>query len=212
VRLPHDKLSLDRASRLRRKIAPAADPDITEGKLQDAPQGVQGPRTSMSAEKRAARSGRQPAMPSERAQPDGANAPFGYVLEEQYGFLLRRAQQRYLPLFQEMMGPGGPTPTQFAALCRLAGGAEISQNHLGRLTAMDPATIKGVIGRLAERGLVERLPDPNDQRRLLIRLTAAGHAAMPDLFARAKAITIAALEPLSPEEAKTIVALLTRMS
>ncbi len=35
---------------------------------------------------------------------------------------------------------------------------------------------------------------------------------MPDLFARAKAITIAALEPLSPEESKTIVALLTRMS
>ncbi|MDX3805092.1 MarR family winged helix-turn-helix transcriptional regulator [Bosea thiooxidans] len=166
----------------------------------------------MSAEKRAAKSRRKPATPPEQPQPDSAEVPFGYVLEEQYGFLLRRAQQRYLPLFQEMMGPGGPTPTQFAALCKLAGGAEISQNHLGRLTAMDPATIKGVIGRLAERGLVERLPDPNDQRRLLIRLTETGHAAMPELFAKAKAITIAALESLSPAEAKQIVALLTRMS
>lgn len=166
----------------------------------------------MSAEKRAAKSRRKPATPPEQPQPDSAEVPFGYVLEEQYGFLLRRAQQRYLPLFQEMMGPGGPTPTQFAALCKLAGGAEISQNRLGRLTAMDPATIKGVIGRLAERGLVERLPDPNDQRRLLIRLTEAGHAAMPELFAKAKAITIAALEPLSPAEAKQIVALLTRMN
>jgi len=145
------------------------------------------------------------------AAPSYAAEHFGYVLEEQYGFLLRRAQQRYLPLFQEMIGPDGPTPPQFAALCRLAGGAEISQNHLGRLTAMDPATIKGVITRLAERGLVERLPDPNDQRRLLIRLTEAGHAAMPELFEKAKAITIAALEPLSPEEAKQMVALLTKM-
>ncbi|CAM5761524.1 MarR family winged helix-turn-helix transcriptional regulator [Bosea minatitlanensis] len=166
----------------------------------------------MSAEKRPAKVRRKPAARSAPPEPDGIQAPFGYVLEEQYGFLLRRAQQRYLPLFQEMMGPGGPTPTQFAALCKLAGGAEISQNRLGRLTAMDPATIKGVIGRLAERGLVERLPDPNDQRRLLIRLTEAGHAAMPELFAKAKAITIAALEPLSPAEARQIVALLTRMS
>ena len=166
----------------------------------------------MSAERRAAKSRRKPVTRSEEPRPEGEAVPFGYVLEEQYGFLLRKAQQHYLPLFQEMMGPGGPTPTQFAALCRLAGGAEISQNRLGRLTAMDPATIKGVIGRLAERGLVERLPDPNDQRRLLIRLTEAGHAAMPELFAKAKAITIAALEPLSPAEARQIVALLTRMS
>ena len=88
----------------------------------------------------------------------------GYVLDEQFGFLLRQMQQRYVAMFLEMMGEDGPTPPQFAVLCRLAVDGRISQNQLGRMTAMDPATIRGVVTRLAERGLVERLHDPDDKR------------------------------------------------
>lgn len=134
-----------------------------------------------------------------------------YVLDEQVGFLMRRAQQRHIAIFQQMIGPGGPTPTQFAALSKLAASKEISQNQLGRLTAMDPATIKGVIARLTERGLVERLPDPNDQRRILIRLSEAGRALMPGFFARATEITAATLEPLSDKEAQQLLHLLGKL-
>ncbi len=134
-----------------------------------------------------------------------------YVLDEQVGFLLRRAQQRHITIFQQIMGSNELTPTQFAALSKLAGGGNISQNHLGRLTAMDPATIKGVIARLVDRGLVERVADLNDQRRILIQLSEAGRKAMPALFKQAKAITAATLEPLSPEEVKRLLSLLTRL-
>ncbi|MBD3846532.1 DNA-binding MarR family transcriptional regulator [Bosea sp. OAE752] len=134
-----------------------------------------------------------------------------YVLDEQVGFLMRKAQQRHIAIFQQTIGPGGPTPTQFAALSRLAASKEISQNQLGRLTAMDPATIKGVITRLAERGLVERLPDPNDQRRVLIRLSDQGRALMPELFARAAAITAATLQPLTEKEAQQLSLLLAKL-
>lgn len=140
-----------------------------------------------------------------------AHAGADYVLEEQAGFLMRRAQQRHIAIFQRIMGDEGPTPTQFAAMSKLANGEEISQNHLGRMTAMDPATIKGVIARLAERGLVERLPDPDDQRRLLVRLSPAGREAMPGLLDKAKAITAATLSPLSREEADRLLALLARL-
>jgi DNA-binding MarR family transcriptional regulator len=129
-----------------------------------------------------------------------------YVLEEQVGFLMRRAQQRHIAIFQRIMGEDGPTPTQFAAMAKLGGGEDISQNQLGRMTAMDPATIKGVIARLAERGLVERRPDPDDQRRVRVRLTPAGLEAMPGL-----AITAATLSPLSREEAERLLALLARL-
>jgi DNA-binding MarR family transcriptional regulator len=134
-----------------------------------------------------------------------------YVLDEQVGFLMRRASQRHLAIFQRIMGENGPTPTQFAAMSKLAGGQEISQNQLGRMTAMDPATIKGVIARLAERGLVERSADPGDQRRVLIRLSAAGQALMPGLIEKAMAITEATLAPLSQDEARRLVALLERL-
>lgn len=140
-----------------------------------------------------------------------AGGATGYVLDEQVGFLMRRAQQRHIAIFQRIMGEQGPTPTQFAALVKLSSGEEISQNLLGRMTAMDPATIKGVIARLEERGLVERLPDPQDQRRLLVRLSEAGREAVPALIDKARAITAATLSPLSREEAERLLALLARL-
>jgi MarR family transcriptional regulator, lower aerobic nicotinate degradation pathway regulator len=141
-------------------------------------------------------------------RPRAASHTCEYVLEEQIGFLMRRAHQRHVAIFQRIMGESGITPTQFAAMSKLANGEEISQNQLGRLTAMDPATIMGVITRLVQRGLVERIPDPDDQRRVLIRLSDAGLEMMPDLFEKAKAITATTLRPLSRADATRLAALL----
>lgn len=135
-----------------------------------------------------------------------------YVLEAQIGHLLRRAHQRHVAVFQRIMGADAPTPTQFAVLFKLHAEQELSQNQLGRLTAMDPATVKGVVARLEERGLVGRLPDPDDQRRVKLRLTEAGHAMMTGLIERATAVSAATLAPLSREESERLVALLGRIS
>ena len=90
-----------------------------------------------------------------------------YRLEDQVGFLLRKATQRHLGIFAQHIPD--LTATQFAALAKLVEHGEISQNHLGRETAMDAATIKGVIDRLRKRGLINSRADPGDSRRLLLR-------------------------------------------
>src|SRR5437763_13623296 len=90
----------------------------------------------------------------------------GYRLEDQVGFVLRQAQQRHTALFSSLMIEG-LTPTQWAALAKLAEVGASSQNRLGRLTAMDAATIKGVIDRLNARGLTQARADAADARRLL---------------------------------------------
>ena len=82
--------------------------------------------------------------------------PAGYVLEEQAGHLLRRAHQRHSAIFQATIGDDQLTPLQFAALMKLSDVGETSQNLLGRLTAMDAATMQGVIKRLSARGLIDR--------------------------------------------------------
>ena len=51
------------------------------------------------------------------------------------------------------MGPFDVTPTQFAALAKLDDAGPVSQNELGRLTAMDPATIWGWPAASVKRGL-----------------------------------------------------------
>ena len=68
--------------------------------------------------------------------------PAGYVLEEQAGHLLRRAHQRHSAIFQATIGDDQLTPLQFAALMKLSDVGETSQNLLGRLTAMDAATMQ----------------------------------------------------------------------
>ena len=82
------------------------------------------------------------------AEPDDE----GYRLQEQVGFILRKAHQRHVAIFASRIGD--LTPPQFAALARLREAGDTSQNQLGALVAMDAATIKGVIDRLKARGLV----------------------------------------------------------
>ena len=134
-----------------------------------------------------------------------------YRLDEQVGHLLRRANQRHTALFAERFGASGLTPLQFAALMKLAEVGEASQNRLGRLTAMDPNTVQGVVQRLERRGLIERRPHPNDRRRVNLALNAEGIALANSLVAQGQAISAQTLEPLSTEEQAQFVQLLSKL-
>ena len=84
---------------------------------------------------------------------DGQVPPCGgFLVEDHVGFLLRRAHQRHVALFLEITGHHGLTPTQFTALFKAVELGRVTQNLLGRLTAMDPATVQGVVRRLTARG------------------------------------------------------------
>jgi MarR family transcriptional regulator, lower aerobic nicotinate degradation pathway regulator len=133
-----------------------------------------------------------------------------YVLEEQIGFILRQVWQRHAAIFAQEIGTN-LTPTQWAALAKLTETGPCSQNQLGRLTAMDVATIKGVIDRLCARGLTETSADPLDGRRLLVSLTRAGRELADKVASNALAITRETLAPLDARERETLVALLSRL-
>lgn len=139
-----------------------------------------------------------------------ADHPARYVLDEQVGFLLRQVNQRHTTIFAERMIEG-LTPTQWAALAKLDESGLLSQNLLGRLTAMDAATIKGVVDRLSARGLTKAEPDPEDGRRLNITLTDEGRAVVARAKAIALDITEATLAPLSGAERQTLMRLLERL-
>jgi MarR family transcriptional regulator, lower aerobic nicotinate degradation pathway regulator len=133
-----------------------------------------------------------------------------YVLEEQIGFILRQVSQRHSTIFAERIG-ADLTPTQWTALFKLLETGPCSQNQLGRITAMDVATIKGVIDRLTARGLTETSADPEDGRRLLVSLTKAGQAAAERALPSAIEISELTLEPLTPKERETLLLLLSKL-
>lgn len=132
-----------------------------------------------------------------------------YQLSTQVGFNLRRANQRHVSIFSQRVT--GLTPTQFAALARLAEGGALSQNHLGRLTAMDSATIKGVVERLRAKGYVSSRPDANDQRLRLIELTPEGRTVFDIALADALVARTETLAPLTPDEITQFEALLAKL-
>jgi DNA-binding MarR family transcriptional regulator len=133
-----------------------------------------------------------------------------YILDEQIGFILRTVSQRHAAIFARDIG-ANLTPTQWAALSKLSETGPCSQNQLGRLTAMDVATIKGVIDRLSARGLTETSPDPEDGRRLLVSLTRAGQQLAEKVAPNALAISKETLAPLDARERETLFALLNKL-
>ncbi len=133
-----------------------------------------------------------------------------YHLDAQVGFLLRRVQQRHLAIFFDHISD--MTAMQFAALAKLCELGSVSQNELGRKTAMDAATIKGVVDRLRARGFAATTKDTNDQRRLLVRPTPDGRSAFAQYSEAALKVTRETLSPLSESETKRLLTLLSKLT
>ena len=133
-----------------------------------------------------------------------------YVLDRQVGFILRQVVQRHIAIFTKHMIEE-LTPTQFAALAKLYEVGACSQNRLGRLAAMDAATVKGVIDRLTKRGFTEVRPDSQDARLLMVHLTALGRKLAGTAIREAARITAETLAPLSRREQAALLTLLKRM-
>lgn len=143
--------------------------------------------------------------------PRPVHDPESYKLEPQIGFVLRRAHQRATQIFNAVMGEFNVTPTQFAALAKLDDVGRVSQNELGRLTAMDPATIWGVVSRLIKQGYVVQSTDPNDARLVMLELTEEGRKATKRMKSVAAEVSRETLAPFTEEEAKQLLDLLSRI-
>ncbi|MCF8487312.1 MAG: MarR family transcriptional regulator [Rhodobacteraceae bacterium] len=133
-----------------------------------------------------------------------------YVLDDQIGYLLRRVTQRHLAIFNDAIPL--VTTTQFAVIARLVQLGPMSQNLLGRETAMDAATIKGVVDRLSREGFVSTTPDPDDKRRLTVTLTPAGAALFDAQVAIALNISDKTLAPLNADERAQLIGLMSKLT
>ena len=140
-----------------------------------------------------------------------ANEPNVIGLDDQLIHLLRRAHQRASAIFTSAVGEQQLTPAQFFAMARLSELGPLSQNRLGRLAAMDPATIQGVIRRLGQRGIIERSNDPGDKRRTVVRLTPQGEEILEKVRCAALNVNESLLKPLSQQEREQFITLLKRL-
>jgi DNA-binding MarR family transcriptional regulator len=59
---------------------------------------------------------------------------------------------------------------------------------MGQRLMIHPTSVTNIVDRLAEHGLIERVPHPTDRRATLARITPAGRALMTEATAEVNAI------------------------
>jgi len=99
----------------------------------------------------------------------------------------------------------------YAVLASLQEFGPGSQATLSRRTGIYRSDLVGVLNELAERGLVERAPDPDDRRRNVITITARGRRQLRRLDTVLDDLHEELLAPLRPGERDQLVRLLTRL-
>ncbi|TQM26094.1 MarR family winged helix-turn-helix transcriptional regulator [Nocardia bhagyanarayanae] len=99
----------------------------------------------------------------------------------------------------------------YALLTTLREFGPASQADLGRRTRIDRSDIVAALNDLADRGFVERSPDPGDRRRNIVTLTRPGDRHLDDLDGRLDTAQDELLAALSAAERRQLVGLLTRI-
>jgi DNA-binding MarR family transcriptional regulator len=95
-----------------------------------------------------------------------------------------------------------------AALRRTGAPYQLSPGRLLRETLVTSGTMTNRVDRLSARGLVERYPDPDDRRGVIVRLTSEGKAAVDAAFAALLDAERALLDDLTERDQKKLASLL----
>ena len=122
----------------------------------------------------------------------------------------------YLALHREsdsQFARHGVTADQFVLLATLArGGDALTQRELARRMPSDPSTVRAMLVLLERQALVQRDSHPTDSRARTVALTAAGKRKFRQLWTAGESIRTQMFDSLQPDEAETLVRLLTRVS
>ncbi len=108
----------------------------------------------------------------------------------------------------ERFGLSEPSFAVLATLRRSGKPFQLSQRALMDVLHLTNGTISVRIDRLVQEGLVERLPDPYDQRGVLVRLTEKGQAKFDEAAPAHLAEEDRLLSALNPEQREQLASLL----
>lgn len=103
-------------------------------------------------------------------------APSPLRLDRQLCFALYAASLAMTKLYKPLLAPLGLTYPQYLVMLALWEQDGPSVSALGERLQLDSGTLSPLLKRLAAAGLITRARAPDDERRVQITLTPAGHA------------------------------------
>ena len=127
------------------------------------------------------------------------------ALRSAYLALHRRSDARF--------ASQGVTADQFVLLATLAReGRALTQRELARRMPSDPSTVRAMLVLLEKNGLIEREQHPTDARARTVKITIKGKQKFRQLWKAGDSIRTQMFDALEPDEANTLVHLLTRIT
>jgi len=103
--------------------------------------------------------------------------------------------------------PAGST----AVLALLGRHGDMRMSRLAELLSVDISVTSRHVAHVAERGWIERSPDPADKRSRILRLTAAGRDLLDELSRRSSRLLADRLSDWSDEEVGQLIRLMARL-
>lgn len=107
--------------------------------------------------------------------------------------------------------PGGCSGVTAMVLSLLDRHGDLRIGTLAELLAVDMSVTSRHVTHLAERGWIDRSPDPADRRSRILRLTPDGRARLAELSDRAAELLALRLSDWSDEDVRRLTRLLSRL-
>jgi DNA-binding MarR family transcriptional regulator len=96
------------------------------------------------------------------------------------------------------------SPSQAAALATIERHGPLAPSELAERERIKRPTATRVLGRLAETGLVDRIPDPADGRSAIVTVSPEGRALLRRLRQRKTAYLASRLRELAPRDVEAL--------
>ncbi len=151
--------------------------------------------------------GRRTARPAARKKPVDMG-----MLEEVFGYHLRRAQVAVFEDFMQTMVDSRLTPGQFGVLVLIERNDGLSQSALARALGKKRSTMVVVIDGLEDRGLIIRRPSTTDGRSYALALSAQGKSLLAEIKPRVRRHEKRLTTDLQPADVDTLIDLLKRIT
>jgi len=127
------------------------------------------------------------------------------------GFLLRRAHQIYVAIFEANFERLALSPAQYSVMIALHDLHGINQGDLAKAIGMNKVTVSQIVQALEVRGWIARKQTDADRRRRQLTLTAAGQRALKQTADMAEATYAEQMAPLTEPERQRLFKLLQRI-
>lgn len=98
-------------------------------------------------------------------------------------FALRQAARHVTALYDRHLAPSGLATSQYSLLAVIRSHPGIGMQQLSERMVMDRTSLVRAIKPLARDGFVQQSPDPENSRKLVFSLTAAGNAKYEEAYA-----------------------------